>query len=152
MCVLGVWLCFSFSHHVKTKRTKLSVQNLCCEPHIIKKHNLNVSQPPSSTEVNSPDGWLLGTFYFQIIRLFLHLKFGEHQRDGVARICQYGPLTFPAAAQPSGSTTSGRASGVTIGEIEAGDEPAGAPQGATTRVLSCQSPRQKNMVGESRYI
>lgn len=109
------------------------------------------SLPPSS-EVNSPDGWLFGAFYFQIIRLLLHLKFCEHQRDGVAWISQYGPLTFPAAAQASSTTPSGRARGVTAGKIKAGDEPTGAPKGATTRILGCQSPRQKNRVGKNTYI
>lgn len=97
----------------------------------------------SSWQVDSPDGRLFRSFDFQIIRLLLHLKFGEDQRDGVSWICQYGPFTLPAAAQASGATTSTGAGGVSVGEIEAGDEPTGAPQGTTARVFRCQSQEEK---------
>lgn len=92
-------------------------------------------------QVYSPDGWWFRSFYFQIIRLFLHLKLREHQRDSVARIRQYGPLTLPAAAQTSSTYAS--ASRVAAGEIKARDEPAGAPQGATACVFRCQSQHKK---------
>lgn len=102
------------------------------------KHNI---LSHSSSQLNSPDGWQFRSLYFQIIRLLLHLKFCENQGDGVPRICQDGPLTLPTAAQASSTTTSASARGFTAGEIEAGDEPAGAPQGASACVLRCQSPR-----------
>lgn len=105
--------------------------------------NTSTTHPHSSSQLNSPDGWRFRSLNFQIIRLFLHLKFSENQGDGVPWICQDGPLTLPTAAQASSTSTSASARGVTAGDIEAGDEPAGAPQGATARVLRCQSPKRK---------
>lgn len=103
----------------------------------------NPTHPHSSSQLHSPDGWQFRSFHFQIICLLLHLKFCKHQGDGVPRICQDGPLTLPAAAQASSTSTSSGTRGVTTGEIKAGNEPTGAPQGATTRVLRCQSPKRK---------
>lgn len=97
----------------------------------------------SHSQLDSPDCCRFRSLYFQIIRLLLHLKFSENQGDGVPRICQDGPLTLPTAAQASSTSTSASARRLTAGEIEAGDEPAGAPQGATARVLRCQSPERK---------
>lgn len=99
--------------------------------------------PHSSFQLNLPNGWWFRSLYFQIIRLLLHLKFSEHQGDGVPGICQDGPLALPTAAQTSSTSNSASTRGVTAGEIKAGDESTGAPQGATTRVLRCQSPKRK---------
>lgn len=103
-------------------------------------------------QLDSPDGWWLRSLHFQIIWLFLHLKFGENQGDGVPWICQNGPLTLATASQASSTSASAR--GVTTGEIKAGYEPTGAPQGTTTCVLRCQSPKRKagrGGWGESRH-
>lgn len=97
----------------------------------------------SSSQLNSPDGWQFRSLDFQIIRLLLHLKFSENQGNGVPWVCQDGPLTLPTAAKATSTSTSTSARGVTAREIKAGDEPAGAPQGATARVLRCQSPKKK---------
>lgn len=105
--------------------------------------NTSTPQPYFSSQIYSPDGWRFRSLYFQIIRLLLHLKFSEHQGDGVPRISQDGPLTLPTAAQAASTSTSTSARGVTAGDIEAGDEPTGAPQGATACVLRCQSPKRK---------
>lgn len=99
--------------------------------------------PTTASQLNSPDGWWLRSFDFQIIRLLLHLKFCEHQGDGVPRVRQDGPLTLPTAPQASSPSASASTRRVTAGEIKAGNEPAGAPQGAATRVLRCQSPKRE---------
>lgn len=101
-----------------------------------------------SRHSNSPDRRRLRSFNLQVIGLLFHLELGEDEGDGIARICQYGPLTLPTAAEATGgaasatATTSPSTKRVTAGEIKAGDEAAGAPQGATARVLRCQSPKR----------
>lgn len=105
--------------------------------------NTSTTRSHSSSQLNSPDGWQFRSLNFQIIRLLLHLKFSENQGDGVPRICQNGPLTLPTAAKASSTFTSASTGGVTAGDVEAGYEPAGAPQGAAARVLRCQSPKRK---------
>lgn len=101
-----------------------------------------------SRRSNSPDRRRLRSFNLQIIGLLLHLELGEDEGDGIAWICQYGPLTLPTAAEATGGATSAAATAspstrrVTAGEIKAGDEATGAPQGAAARVLRCQSPKR----------
>lgn len=53
---------------------------------------------PAAPQLNSPDGWWFRSFHFQVVWLLLHLKLGEHQGDGVTRICQDGPPTLSTAA------------------------------------------------------
>lgn len=97
------------------------------------------------SQLNSPDGGRFRSLHLQVIRLLFHLKISEHKRDGVPWISQNGPLTLPAAAQASSTDTSADTGGVTAREIGTEDEPAGAPQGATTRVLRCQSPKREGV-------
>lgn len=92
-------------------------------------------------QFNLPDCWRFRSLHFQIIRLFLHLKFSENEGDGVPWICQDGPLTLATRAQASGTSTCASAGGLTAREIKAGNEPTGSPQGAATCVLRCQSPK-----------
>lgn len=133
---------------MKTVHTYLkNLQNLIMLMWLIPNH------PHAHLQLNSPDCWWFRSLYFQIVCLLLHLKFCEHQGDGVPRICQDGPLTLSTAAQASSTSTS--TGGVTAGEIKAGNKPSGAPQGASTRVLRCQSPKRKagwGGWGENRHM
>lgn len=117
------------------------------------KQKPDCTPPLSSRHSDSPDWRRLRSFNLQIIWLLLHLEFGEDEGDGIAWICQYGPLTLPTAAEATGSAasttaTSPRTRRVTAGEIKAGDEATGAPQGAAARVLRCQSPKTDTDMGE----
>lgn len=103
-----------------------------------------------TTQFNLPDGWRLGSLHFQIIGLFLHLKFSENQGDGVPWICQDGPLTLATRAQASGTSNCTSAGGFTAREIKAGNEPTGTPQGAATCVFRCQSPKNRAAETETR--
>lgn len=105
----------------------------------------------STSQFNLPDGWQFRSLHFQIICLFLHLKFSENKGDGVSWICQDGPLTLATHAQTSSTPTCTSAGGFPAREIKAGNEPTGTPQGAATCVLRCQSPKSKARKGENRY-
>ena len=98
----------------------------------------SVDQPP---QLHSPDGGRLGSLHLQVIRLVVHLEFGEHQRDGVSRVGQDGPLAVPVAVA-TGAADGADPRGVAAAaaqEVGAGDEAAGAAQGASAGVLRCQS-------------
>ena len=95
---------------------------------------------------HSPDGGRFGSLHLQVIRLVVHLELGEHQRDGVSRVGEDGPLALPVPG--AGGADGAHPGGVgPAQEVGAGDEAAGATQGAAAGVLRCQSTDQKGQRG-----
>lgn len=153
------------------KRTQHVLHTLCIQIHISNLHYSSLKSPETSrhtqttnthyntqqitqaitgltwfvstSQFNLPDGWWFRSLHFQIIWLFLHLKFSENEGDGVPWICQDGPLTLATRAQTSSTSTCASDGGFPAREIKAGNEPTGTPQGAATCVLGCQSPNSK---------